>query len=143
MTEHEQTICLCMIVKNERHVLRRCLEAVRGLVDTWVVVDTGSTDGTQQLVRECMASLPGALYERPWKNFGHNRTEALNLARGGADYILMVDADEYIAPEPGFRWPRLEADAYHLLARNGAVDWYRTQLVRAALPWRYEGVLHE
>ena len=32
-------------------------------------------------VRELLADIPGTLYEQPWKNFGHNRTEALELAR--------------------------------------------------------------
>jgi len=45
------TICLCMIVKNEAAVIERCLASVRPLIDTWVISDTGSTDGTQDLIR--------------------------------------------------------------------------------------------
>ncbi|MEU5316418.1 glycosyltransferase [Streptomyces sp. NPDC021056] len=41
-----------MIVKNEAHVIRRCLESVLPLVDTWVILDTGSPDGTQDIIRE-------------------------------------------------------------------------------------------
>ncbi|WP_225094669.1 hypothetical protein [Streptomyces sp. CoH27] len=41
-----QTLCLCLMVKNEARVIERCLELVRPLVDTWVISDTGSTDGT-------------------------------------------------------------------------------------------------
>ena len=44
------TLCLCMIVKNEAPVIRRCLDSVRSLIDYWVIVDTGSTDGTQDIV---------------------------------------------------------------------------------------------
>ena len=43
----QQTLCLCMIVKNESRVIERCLSAVRPLIDYWVISDTGSTDGTQ------------------------------------------------------------------------------------------------
>jgi len=69
-----------MIVRNEAHVIRRCLDSVMPLIDTWVIVDTGSTDGTQKIVREHLAAIPGELLERPWVNFAHNRTEAVVLA---------------------------------------------------------------
>jgi glycosyltransferase involved in cell wall biosynthesis len=45
------SLCLNMIVKNEAHVIRRCLDSVRAYVSHWVIVDTGSTDGTQDIVR--------------------------------------------------------------------------------------------
>ena len=44
-----KTICLNMIVKNEQPVIRRCLASVKEMIDYWVIVDTGSTDGTQDL----------------------------------------------------------------------------------------------
>jgi glycosyltransferase involved in cell wall biosynthesis len=47
-----KSIALCMIVKNEAHVIRRCLDSVLPLVDYLLIVDTGSTDDTQTLVRE-------------------------------------------------------------------------------------------
>ena len=143
MTAAGQTVCVCMIVKNERHVLARCLQSVLPLIDHWLIVDTGSTDGTQQLALECLQDKPGEVLERPWKNFGHNRSEAIALARGRADYLLTLDADEYFVTEPGFQWPLLTADAYSFSVDSGDVLYSRIQLVRAALPWRYEGVLHE
>jgi glycosyltransferase involved in cell wall biosynthesis len=74
-------ICLNMIVKDEAPVIGRCLDAALPFIDHWVIVDTGSTDGTQDLVRRHLASVPGTLAERPWRNFAHNRNEALALAR--------------------------------------------------------------
>ena len=68
-----------MIVKNESKVIRRCLESVLPLVDYWVIVDTGSTDGTQQIILECLKEVPGFLHERPWVDFSHNRNEAIAL----------------------------------------------------------------
>ena len=83
-----------MIVKNEAPVIRRCLDSVRPLVDAWLIVDTGSTDGTQDIIRAALADLPGAVHERPWQDFAHNRSEALDLARSFASYALIIDADE-------------------------------------------------
>ncbi len=93
------TICLNMIVKNEAHIIAETLDSVAPHISSWVIVDTGSTDGTQDLIRNHMAGLgiPGELYERPWRNFGHNRTEALHLAQGHGDYIWAIDADETVS----------------------------------------------
>ncbi len=143
MNEHGQTVCLNMIVRNEAHVIERCLTSVRPLIDSWAIVDTGSTDGTQDRIRELLADLPGELIERPWVNFAHNRTEALEHAGGRADYVFVIDADEVVELEPGFALPRLSAGVYIVeVAFNGFV-YPRRQLVRSDLPWRYTGVLHE
>jgi tetratricopeptide (TPR) repeat protein len=137
------TICLNMIVKNEAHVIRRCLDSVRPLVDTWVIVDTGSSDGTQDIIREHFRDVPGALFERPWKNFGHNRTEALALARDKADYVLVFDADDVLVMPCGSAMPELTLDAYSLPIQLGSTSYWRTSLVATRLAWRYVGVLHE
>ena len=54
-----------------------------------------------------------------------------------------MDADEYLVAEPGFRWPKLTYDAYDFYLDLNSITYCRNQLVRSALPWRYEGVLHE
>ncbi len=138
-----QTICLCMIVKNEAPVIRRCLDSVQPIVDYWVIVDTGSTDGAQDIIREHLRDLPGELHERPWRDFAYNRSEALALARPHADYSLIIDADDVLEIADGYRLPELTADSYSLEIRDSSLSYPRTQLVRNALPWRYEGVLHE
>ena len=139
------TICVNMIVKNEARVIHRCLESVRPFIDHWIIVDTGSTDGTQGIIRKSLQGIPGELFERPWKNFGHNRTEALELARGKADYTLIIDADEILIAADGFTLPALGEDEYLTVHEAGesGTSFYLTQIVRSALPWRYLGVLHE
>src|SRR3990167_10039713 len=88
----KQKICLNMIVKNEKEVIARCLNSCKHLIDYWVIVDTGSTDGTQDVIRKELKGIPGELHSRPWVNFGHNRQEALLLAKKKGDYILFMDA---------------------------------------------------
>ncbi len=73
-----------MIVKNEAHVVLRCLESVRLLIDYVVIEDTGSTDGTQQIIRDWLwrENLRGVVIEEPWRDFAYNRSHALaKLAR--------------------------------------------------------------
>src|SRR3990172_13007879 len=102
------TLCLNMIVKNETKVIERCLKSVRPLIDYWVIVDTGSSDGTQQLIKAYLHDIPGELHERPWVNFEHNRNEALELAKNKGDYILTIDADEQFIYSENFSLPLLD-----------------------------------
>jgi tetratricopeptide (TPR) repeat protein len=137
------SVGLCMIVKNEAHVIERCLGSVRPFVDHWTIVDTGSTDGTQELIRALLGDIPGHLHERPWRDFGHNRSEALALARPHADYSFVIDADEVFEAPAGFHWPELTADMVQLQHRTGTTTYRRASLVANRLAWRYRGVLHE
>lgn len=138
-----QTICLNMIVKNEASVIRRCLETVKPFIDSWVVVDTGSTDGTQSIIQDYLNDLPGTLHEQPWQNFADNRSGALRLARGNSDYILIIDADDTLEVISGSVIQALTADSYTIDIQDPPTLYRRTQLVRGSLPWRYDGVLHE
>ena len=138
------SICLVMIVKDEAHVVLDALESLLPYISDFVVVDTGSTDETQDIIRTYMASrgIPGQVLDRPWRDFGWNRTEALSLARelSYSDYLWMFDADDLVAGLPDLG--RLTADAYHV--RFGPDNEYRRlQLFRRTLEWHYVGVLHE
>jgi glycosyltransferase involved in cell wall biosynthesis len=145
MTPNGKTICLNMIVKNEAATIRRCLESVRRFIDAWAIVDTGSTDGTQEIIEQTLGDLPGALFERPWRDFGSNRSEAIELARGRADYLLVIDADEVMTVEEGFALPILERDGYEILHRikHEGFTFQLLSLFAAHLPWRYDGPVHE
>ena len=140
------TLVLAMIVKNEHHNMRRCLESVKDYINYWVICDTGSTDGTQQLIKDLMAEwgIPGELHERPWVDFSTNRTETLQLAKNKGDYTLIMDADDYLEIPAGKNpFKNLKLDQYHLRINHGGLDYTRVQLVRSEYDWRYVGVLHE
>ncbi len=139
----KQTICLNMIVKNEKEVIERCLESVLPIIDTWVIVDTGSTDGTQKVIKEYLKNIPGKLYERPWVNFAHNRQEALELAKNQADYILFMDADDILAFEPNFKMPHLSKDCYFVCTYAGGVSNWCKRLAKADKDWQWKGSVHE
>lgn len=139
----KETICLNMIVKNESRVIRRCLESVRPFIDYWVIVDTGSTDGTQKIIRNYLKDIPGELYERPWKNFGESRTEAFGLAQHKGDYVLFIDADDILKVEDTCCFSDLTEDLYTMKRGFEGFSCIHPQLVKGDLPWKYVGVTHE
>ena len=134
-----------MIVKNEAHILERCLESVLPYIDAWAICDTGSTDGTQELVRKLLAGVPGTLAQDSWVDFGTNRTHGLELARKYAcDYTLVIDADEVLVVEDPKALAGLDKDAYRVeMHHSDGMAWPRVNLLRTALPWRYRGIIHE
>lgn len=138
-----------MIVKNEAHVIERCLASMLPIIDTWVIVDTGSTDGTQDKIKNFFGQLgiEGKLYEKPWVNFGHNRSEALELARPEGDYTIMIDADEILEYDPEFDADAfkssLNKDLYNVFAIYGGTKYHRPQLTGNHKKFYYRGVCHE
>jgi glycosyltransferase involved in cell wall biosynthesis len=134
-----------MIVRNEAPVIERCLRSLLPIIDYWVICDTGSSDGTQEIIKDFFAKhgKPGELHERSWKDFAHNRTEALALSREKAEYCLIIDADDALQLPENFQLPPLTADVYYFDIQDTSIRYQRKQLVRNALVWRYKGVLHE
>ena len=144
------TITLCMIVKNETHVILRCLESIYKYIDRYDITDTGSTDGTQDMIRKFFAekNIPGEIYQSDWKGFGDHagkigsRTEAFQNAKGKADYAWVIDADDSVLGQ--FKFPdNPTADAYTLQFSRGEFTWWRTQIFKNNRDWKYVGVLHE
>ena len=146
-----KTIGLCMIVKNEIKVIRRCLQSTLPLVDYILVVDTGSTDGTQQMIRDFLAEhhINGAVIEEPWRDFAYNRSFAMARLREVAevDYALVIDADDTLEIDAGFDTrafkTHMQADLYDVAVRHGAIAHHRPQLFANTLPFSFKGVLHE
>jgi len=88
------TISLCMIVKNEEDVIARCLESVKDIVDEIIIVDTGSTDQTKEIVK----TFTDKVYDFEWINhFGKARN--FSFSKATKDYQMWLDADDIITPE--------------------------------------------
>ena len=146
-----KTVGLSMIVRNETSVIERCLDSLRSLLDFVLIEDTGSTDGTQALIRAWLTKneVPGEVIEEPWRDFAHNRSHALARMRERAevDYVLVIDADDMFTPEPTFDPNAFKAalrdDMYDIEIRQGDTIYRRPQLFRNDLRFRYKAVLHE
>jgi glycosyltransferase involved in cell wall biosynthesis len=145
------TIALCMIVKDEAGIIERCLASVRSLIDYVLIVDTGSSDGTQQVVRGWLdkTAMPGEVIDEPWRDFAYNRSFALAKLRehSGIDYSLMVDADQVIEFDPGFDVEKFKADLecelYDVKVSSGSIVYLLPQLASNKIDIVYRGVLHE
>lgn len=142
----KQSICLAMIVKNEAHVICRCLESVLPVVDCVVIHDTGSTDNTLGMlyrIRDAHQGMDFRIVRRQWKDFAYNRNELLNdCLDTGAGYVLTLDADEELIHN-NEKILRLSHDLY-----NFPVEYSGTYYVRPGLflndgSFRYKGVVHE
>lgn len=86
-------INLVMIVKNEERCLRKCLKAVKPLVDEMIIADTGSTDKTKEIA----GNMGAKVVDFQWVgDFSAARNYALE--HSDADWNLILDADEYLRP---------------------------------------------
>lgn len=135
------TIALVMIVKDESARIEACLASARQYIDTWTIVDTGSSDNTRHLVRKMLAGIPGQLKRRPWVNFGHNRSQAFDLAYRTADWLLCLDADMTVGIDPGWE-PDPAVDAYMVEMGDHDFSWHLPLFLRGNLPWQSVGAAH-
>jgi len=131
-------VSFCLITLNEEQNLPRCLRSCADLADEIVVLDSGSTDGTERIAREC-----GARFERQaWLGYVGQKNMVLSLAAN--EWVFSIDADEELSPllreevgairrnEPpagvcGYEMPRCVLYEGRWI-RHG--DWYPDRLVR-------------
>ena len=141
------SLCLNMIVKNESHIIEDTFNKLLSKIkfDYYIICDTGSTDNTVELIETYFEKInvPGEIHKHQWKNFGHNRTLALQAAYKKSDYLLVFDADDYI--EGDFKLPELDlkVHGYMLKFGNDINSYERMCLVNNQIKWKYIGVLHE
>jgi len=134
-----------MIVKNEAHIIERNLRCTLPIVDTWCIVDTGSTDETMDIIRKISSELgkPGFLYERPWVNFGKNRSEALELASKHMSWMFMIDADDNAIGTIDKSLLDEKVDGYTISIQYRSIVHRRAHLFNAKIKWVFVGAVHE
>lgn len=88
------TLAVALIVKNEAKNLDACLKTVADWVDEIVILDSGSTDETEQVARQYTEKF---YVNKDWPGFGPQRQLAQEYVE--SDFILWLDADERITDE--------------------------------------------
>ena len=91
----KEKLSVIILTYNEEKNLPQCLESIRGLAHETIVVDSYSTDRTQAIAKEFGARV----HEHPFKNQADQFNWALDNVEITGDWILKLDADEYITPE--------------------------------------------
>lgn len=137
------TYGLVMIVKDEAEGILDTLATLRPHISHWVVCDTGSTDGTQDIIREYLKGIPGELYEDPWVNFGHNRSLALKRAYGTADWLIASDADMRWTIDPTFVIPPGPESLTIKMGAGSGFEWRLPLVLKGDIPWKSIGAVHE
>ncbi len=97
------TTSLCMIVKNEEAVLKRCLDSIADIMDEIIIIDTGSTDKTKEIAKQYTEHV----YDYVWiDDFADARN--FSFSKASMDYIYVADADEVIDEENKRRFLQLK-----------------------------------
>ena len=145
-------LSVVVITRNEQAAIRRCLESV-AWADEIVVLDAGSSDDTARIARECGARVHIAA---DWPGFGPQKNRALALATG--DWVLSLDADEWVSPElraaieralavagdhAAFRVPRQSSYCGRFMRHSGWWPDYVTRLFRRGAARFSDDRVHE
>jgi len=100
MKERQQPLFqLAMICKNSSETIVQTLSSYKSIISYWTIIDTGSTDGTQDLIKQTLADIPGQLHEYPFEGFTKSRNRCLDLIGQHAQYTIMPD-DSYFLSDP-------------------------------------------
>ena len=154
------SLSLVTICKNEAKTIERFIRSLTGLVDKFVIVDTGSTDGTIEILEK----LDIPFYSFAWRDdFSAARNKALSLC--DTDWCLFLDIDEIIHPQDkpkvlglldsnydliNFQSYQFEVN-YTSISPSQDIGWpsvktkviTKTCLVRNLHGLSYKGIVHE
>jgi glycosyltransferase involved in cell wall biosynthesis len=146
-------LILTQIMKNEAHVAHRMLNSIKSIIDGIVVVDTGSTDDSINIVRKWGEDngVETHVIERPFDNFENSRNESFKKAReiflgrndGHTYYNFWLDFDEQIEIDANFNKQKIDKDLYMFNTYIGAMKYTRNELCRLDKAFRFYGPVHE
>ncbi|MEO8487531.1 MAG: glycosyltransferase [Betaproteobacteria bacterium] len=142
-THRKNSIGLVMLVKDDGAIIERCLASVRDVIDTWLIVDIGSTDDTAGKVQAMLNGIPGEYLSRPWRDDATHRHQLLELSRHRAEYGLWMEVDETLACNRNVFEDRLTASAYCIEIRTSRGSWMRPRLLHRDAEVRFVGTVAE
>ena len=140
-------ICLAMLVRDESDVIERCLRSVAPHIDSWIIVNAGSSDEMSGKIANVLGTVPGSVVHRPFVAFDDNRTELMELVyERGPDWALLMDAEMVLEVQGDLHDAVSEfqdREALLVEVRGRDIEVPMPQIVRGTRHWRYEGAAHE
>ena len=141
-------LILNTIVKDEAHCILGMLEAAVQISDAIVIADTGSTDGTQQIIKDFgqKHGIPTYVFERPFDDFEKSRNFGMQKARDVVNelgwnpndcWTWWCDADEKIIVDPKFNKNQFNKDLFMINTYIGAMKYTRNTFARVSKPFRF------
>lgn len=145
--DYDNLIHLCIMVKNAGPLFEKVLTENLPIIDRWTILDTGSTDGTQDIVRKVLQGKKGTLYEEPFINFRESRNRCLDLAGTHCKYLLMLD-DTYALRNDLRQFLNVVrgdqfASSYSLLILSDDTEYYSNRVTFSERGLRYIYTIHE
>jgi glycosyltransferase involved in cell wall biosynthesis len=142
-------ICLNMIVKDESPIIERVLNSVKDIISYYIIVDTGSTDNTTDLILSIMEKnqIPGEIHFHEWENFGKNRNDALKLVTESKqwDWVFFIDADEELIISNLEAFDQLQENTSYYLNKNLNHLQYQLPCLISIknTTWKWNSPVHE
>ena len=141
-------LAICMIIKNEEHIIERCLDSIKNYISYWIICDTGSNDNSINIIKKKLINIPGQLFQDNWIDFGYNRNLALKRSKEicklqKINWLLLADADYEFIINDLFFLNNLEISTPAYLLEW--TDDYVTgnKLINVNYDWYYIGKTHE
>ena len=147
-------LALNFICKDESHVIGKMLESAKNIVDLIVVNDTGSTDGTQDIIKKFGEdnNIPTYVFERAFDDFEKSRNHAMQKLRDVVGELgwdptkvhgFWFDCDETLIIDPKFDKSQFKNDLYMINTYIGQMKYTRNTFFKVSKPFRWYGPIHE
>lgn len=139
-------ITLCMIVKNESKTIEKCISSIYPYIDYYIISDTGSSDNTKEIIKTFFdnKNIHGEIHNDPWIDFGSNRTLAIDKCRKKTNWIIFIDADEWVEGKIDFSKLDNNIDGYTIDIGSDSFNNRRLQVLNLNTKnWIYKYPIHE
>jgi len=147
-------LALNFICKNESHVIERMLNSNKTILDLIVCNDTGSTDGTQDIIKKWGQdnNIPTYVFERTFDNFENSRNHAMQKLKEVVNELgwnpdlvhgYWIDCDEQLVIHDKFNKSQFTNDLYMITTFINTMKYTRNTFFRVSKSFRWYGVVHE
>jgi len=145
---YDNLIHLCIMVKNGGELFEEMLQRNMSIIDRWTILDTGSTDGTIDVINKLLVGKKkGTLYQEPFINFRDSRNRCLDLAGTTCKYNVMLDDTYCLEGDLRSFLTEIRGDqfgnSYSLTVKSHDVEYISNRITKSEDGLRYIYTMHE